>query len=103
MLVVSEVSVWRYGAECEKRGWVSQSNISRRVPGAGSSRLSGFSGLFSLFSWFAARNRPDKLDRLPLNLPSHNAPTIQQSSFDACQRHGPTRPEKVECPGSLIN
>ncbi len=34
VLVVSEVSVWRYGAECEKRGWVSQSNISRRVAGS---------------------------------------------------------------------
>ena len=31
MLAVSEVRVWRYGAECEKRGWVLQSNISRRV------------------------------------------------------------------------
>jgi hypothetical protein len=48
VLVVSEVCVSRYGAECEKRGWVFQSNISRVWRGAGSSGLFRLFGLFSL-------------------------------------------------------
>ena len=86
MLVVLEVCVWRYGAECEKRGQVLQSYISRRVAGIWFIRF-----LRSVSCvWFDEREKEDRpayqIDCLRIALPSHS--------------EGPGRSKKVECPSS---